>query len=79
MTVAIAGVVSGNISKLSISNAGVHLTIGKDVDTWFKVSTGHENYTTYASAILLAAANNFAVEVATDAKSTSIENLVVNC
>jgi hypothetical protein len=79
MTMAIARTVSGNISKLSVSESAVHMTLGKDVDTWFRVNTSNPNYSAYASAILLAAANNFAVEVSTDEKSVFVENVVVNC
>jgi hypothetical protein len=71
--------VSGNISKLSVNNGGVYLTIGNDVTTWFRASSSATNYTAFASAIFLAAANNYPVTVTTDTGDIFIDTLVVDC
>lgn len=70
--------VSGNIAKFSVNDNGLYVYVGSDPDT-VSVSKAAPNYTAFASAVFVAAANNFRVDVKTDTDGRSLATLTVDC
>jgi hypothetical protein len=70
--------ISGTIAKFSVSDNGLYVYVGSDPDT-VSVSKAAANYNGIASAVFVAAANNFRVDVKTDTDGRSIALLTVDC
>ena len=70
-------ILTGKVAKLSINDGSFLFYLGSDDDS-FSVSTGHRNYNAMASALIVAAANNFEVTVKSETDGRAVSLLTID-